>query len=118
MRKPKNREERVDFLLRKCGYEYVAALAGLADSKLRKHFEALYPLIKNKPDYEKPVVTCLRCGEEVLWHSDCACSIGYDRAIFDEEAWIDDIKSNTTNDDLTDFAIQKNKEFKKLKGIS
>lgn len=114
MRKPKNRKERVNFILQKCGYDDAVSLVGFTDSELKKYFEKIYPLIKDKSDYKKPNISCMRCGEKVLWHTECGCSFEYDRAVFDEEGWIDDIE-NCSPDDLTDIAIQKNKEFIKFK---
>ena len=84
MQKAKNRKERVSFLINKIGSENIInTLASMNDREVKKLFDAMYPIYKNKEDYVAPQFnppTCLVCGSETVTHWECGCG----NAIIDE----------------------------------
>lgn len=118
MRKPKNRKERIEFLSRKMGRESADLFVYFTDKEVKQHFDGIYLKIKNRPDYETKASTCMRCGEEVIYHYECGCSTEYNRVVFDNDMWLDDLESNTDDRDLTAIAIEKNQEFKLANGLT
>ena len=69
LRKPKNRIERVEFLIKKQGHDLTVNLvASMTDSELKKYFNRIYPIYKNQDDYVKPqfeLPTCLIWGNQL-----------------------------------------------------
>ena len=89
----KNRDERLNFLIKKLGFKNVQHVMLFAtDRYVKKYYEAMYPLLKDRQDAVEKEVECSRCGCSVIWTSNCGC--GENRAVFDEEDWLDDIKGN------------------------
>lgn len=83
MRKPRNRKERVDFLKRKMGSHIIHVLVSMDDREIKGFFNELYPLYKDKEDYQEPeykTPDCLVCGSETITTWDCTCG----HAIIDE----------------------------------
>lgn len=94
MKKPSNRQERIDFICKKRGQRISDIFILMTDRKVKKYFDYLYPVIKDKPDITDTdeTVQCVRCGCGVEHHFECAC--GYDRAVFSEEDWKRDIEGD------------------------
>jgi ribosomal protein S27AE len=109
MRKPTTRKERIEFLINKQGYTVASSLLTVTDREVKKYFDMFYKHLKDKEDVKEKRVTCMRCGAEVEHHFECNC--GYDRAVFSEEDWIEDIQS-FTDDDLPQGIDTINDEFK------
>ena len=93
MRKPSNRIERINFICQKKGQRIKDIFIYMTDRELKRYFDMIYPLIKDKQDATKAddTVQCIRCGCDVEMHLDCNC--GVDRAVFTEEEWKNDIDS-------------------------
>lgn len=102
MKKPKNRKERIELIEQKEGNDFAKMFYTRSDGEVKKYLEQNYHYLKNKDDfiYEIPTATCLRCGEEVLHHYECTC--GYDRVIFDDDMWKEDIESYSDEIDRCD----------------
>lgn len=95
MNKFKNRKSRIEFIQKKKGRKFVEfVFPDMTDKEVKQYFEALYPKIKDDPDWTESddIVSCVRCGCDVIHHFDCLC--GYDRAVFSEEDWKRDIEDN------------------------
>lgn len=94
MRKPNTRRERINFICQKKGKRIFDIFTLMTDKEVKQYFDAIYPLIKNKPDATDvdDEVQCVRCGCNVEHHFECLC--GYDRAVFSEEDWKMDIEDN------------------------
>lgn len=89
----KNREERLDFLIKKLGFKNIQhTMLFATDRYVKKYYETIYPIYKDKPDAVEKEVECSRCGHLVIWTSNCGC--GENRAVFGKEDWLDDIKGN------------------------
>lgn len=78
MKKPRNREERIKFILKKLGSDnaILAYLATLNDRQLKAYFDMSYPVLKDKEDYISPPYSppeCLVCENEVTIQYDCSC---------------------------------------------
>ncbi|WP_291566732.1 MULTISPECIES: hypothetical protein [unclassified Clostridium] len=104
MKKPKNRKERIDFIIAKLGNDMGLLFLSLTDREVKKFIDENYNWLKEKEDYQQPISRCIRCNEEVIHHTECGC--GYDRAIFSEEDWKDDIESFDEA-----YRFSKDKEF-------
>ncbi|QUH21948.1 hypothetical protein [Alkaliphilus sp. B6464] len=106
----KNRKERIDFLTRKLGFDYVSLMVSMTDGQVKKHTDKLYSVLKDKEDFKirDKGVPCMRCDSEVLWASECNC--GTNRAVFDETMWIEDIENNSEH-------LKQDIEFAKCHGI-
>jgi hypothetical protein len=106
----KNRKERINFLTQKLGFDYVSSMVAMTDAEVKKHTDRLYPALVNKDDFvaSNKRLPCIRCGAEVLWISECDC--GTNRAVFDDEMWIDDIENNSDH-------LKQDVEFAKSHGI-
>ena len=115
--KYKNRKERMKFLEKKQGTTIIQELAYFTDKKIKDYFKMMYPILKDKDDYNTLYInTCIRCNEEALTHYECGC--GYDRAGFAVQDWIDDINSFTDDDyDLPDHITIINQDFKRKHGL-
>lgn len=92
MKRPNNRRERIQFICRKKGWRASEIFALMTDKEVKQYFDAVYPLLRDKPDAtpEDDETLCLRCGCSVEHHFECLC--GYDRAVFSEEDWKRDIE--------------------------
>jgi hypothetical protein len=108
MKKPSNRKERIDFIILKQGYDMASLLLSYTDKELRKHFDYLYPYLKDKEDFKTIYIpsTCLRCGEVVIHHFECGC--GDDRAVFSDEDWKEEIKHEENTTDRDECFIKNN----------
>ncbi|MCQ4924983.1 hypothetical protein NE686_17920 [Tissierella carlieri] len=108
--KARNRKERIEFLIKKIGLPATQSLLTVSDREVKKYYETVYPIIKDRTDYEYNLSTpCIRCGSDVVWKSECGC--GENRAVFDNEGWLDDIENN-------DVRLPGDEEFlKTIRGI-
>ena len=115
MRKPKNRKERIAFLIQKLGLEFVRDLYGFTDGEIKKFVDKSYNSLANRKDYasnKNEQSTCIRCNSivETEFHTYCHC--GTDRAVYDEKMWKDDIEDN-------DDRVDGDEEFlKKLRTLN
>ncbi|ACA57570.1 hypothetical protein N494_18760 (plasmid) [Clostridium botulinum A2B7 92] len=95
MKKPANRKERVNFIIKKKGLDFANFTLLMSDGEVKKFFDKLWENgLRNMPDYEVPELEpsiCLRCGTEITWHSECGC--GEDMAIIDQLDWDEEEKS-------------------------
>lgn len=117
MKKPSNRKERIDFFVNKLGIDYALNLVFLTDGQVAHLFNARYQELKKMPDYKsKPTESkCVRCESFIYWHSVCDC--GEDRAVFDDDSWLQDIRDCDEDDNEPDWFKQKNLEFQARMGI-
>lgn len=104
MKKPKNRKERIDFIIAKLGNDTGLLFLSSTDREVKKFIDENYNWLKEKEDYQPPISRYIRCNEEVIHHTECGC--GYDRTIFSEEDWKDDIESFDEA-----YRFSKDKEF-------
>lgn len=91
LKKLKNRKERIEFIIKKLGIGTAQGMLLLSDKEIKKFVDSIYIRLKDKNDYQEKESTCLRCGEEIIHHTECGC--GYNRAVFSEWDWKDDIES-------------------------
>lgn len=98
MRKPKTRTERIDFIQRKLEKHDQKIFVSMTDREVKRYFDQIYPLIKDKTDMVSADVTvqCLRCSYDVEHHLECGC--GIDRCVFSEDQWKNDIESENISD--------------------
>ncbi|OIS63606.1 hypothetical protein A4A36_11355 [Bacillus subtilis] len=81
---PKRRKERVQFLINNLGEKTVSStIAVMTDREVKRLFDEMYPLYKDKedyspPDYQAPI--CLVCENQTFIQWDCNCG----NAIIDE----------------------------------
>lgn len=108
MKKPRNRKERISFLIKKDGTKATQLLVSLTDKEVKFFFDYRWKALKDKPDHIEEPSKCIRCESEVLWHSECGC--GEDRAVFDNDSWLDDISNNA---DDKSWLKEANDEFLK-----
>ncbi|MCU5570869.1 hypothetical protein OCA42_13335 [Bacillus cereus] len=84
LKKPRNRKERVEFLIKKMGFDVIgSSLVSMTDRDVKYLFEGAYLTYKDKEDYQTPeyrLPKCLVCGCETVIHWDCSCG----HAIIDE----------------------------------
>lgn len=109
MKKPSNRKERIDFIIRKKGKRISDIFIKMTDREVKNFFDKNYPIIKNKEDStnKDETVQCIRCKCDVEHHLECDC--GIDRCVFTEEEWKDDIEyGNYSNLKNTDKDFIKN----------
>lgn len=94
MKKPNTRKDRINFICQKKGKRILNIFVFMTDKEVKQYFDAVYPLIKDKPDATSSddEVQCIRCGCEVEHHFECFC--GYDRAVFSEEDWKMDLEDH------------------------
>lgn len=92
MKKPSNRRERINFIIRKKGKRTADIFTLMTDREVKMFFDAIWPRIKDASDATSDAdeVQCVRCGCNVEHHFECLC--GYDRAVFSEEDWKMDIE--------------------------
>ena len=91
MKKPKNRKERINFAIDKLGITTAQLLLTSTDKEVKDFVDSVYLSLKDLESYIPIESTCIRCGEGIIHHTDCGC--GYDRAVYNEEDWKDDIES-------------------------
>ncbi|MEK4503610.1 hypothetical protein [Bacillus sp. FSL R12-0069] len=76
-KKPRNRKERVDFLIKKMGFDVIGRLlVSMTDREVKYLFEGAYLTYKDREDYQTPEYSppdCLVCGCETVVHWDCGC---------------------------------------------
>ncbi|KAB2493191.1 hypothetical protein F8158_22765 [Bacillus cereus] len=94
-KKPSNRKERVDFLIRKIGFDVISkSLASMTDREVKVLFEGAYLTYRDREDYRAPkyqTPECLICGSETVTHWDCACG----HAIIDaDDPGLQELKDN------------------------
>ncbi|MEW9940024.1 hypothetical protein AB2T82_21085 [Clostridium butyricum] len=97
MRKPKNRKERIDFIVNKMGINVAQGMLYMSDKEVKQFVDSVYLNLKNKEDHIEEGSTCIRCGEQIIHHTECGC--GNDRSIFSEEEWKYDIESFSDESD-------------------
>lgn len=97
MKKPKNRKERIDMIVKKLGTGFAVNMLYMNDKEVKQFTEDNYEWLKQKEDYIENESTCIRCGENILHHTECGC--GFDRAVFSEEDWKEDIKAFSNESD-------------------
>ena len=95
MKIPRTRSDRIKYICQKKGKRALEMFALMTDKEVKQYFDAVYPLIKDKPDATSAndEVQCVRCGCNVEHHFECLC--GYDRAVFSDEDWKIDIQNNS-----------------------
>lgn len=86
MKKPSNRKERIGFLRKKKGNDFVSTLIYFTDRELKSYFNRLWENglrdeIDYVPVFEPPI--CLRCNKEVEFVPVCGC--GERMAVLDPE---------------------------------
>lgn len=97
VKKPNNRKTRIEFISKKLGLPNAQLFLTFTDKEVKTFVDNMYNSLKDKEDYIEPESICIRCEERVISHTECGC--GYDRAIFGEEDWKDDIESFSDESD-------------------
>ncbi|MCY9738139.1 hypothetical protein M5X17_31090 [Paenibacillus alvei] len=84
MKFPSTRKERLKWLEKKKGMDYVMTMYTLTDREVKQWFNSVYPIYKDAPDYVPTIhdIECLVCGGDVITTWTCAC--GDNMAIIDE----------------------------------
>ena len=108
MKKPSNRKERIEFLMKKWGYDIVSGFVAYTDSEIKRLFEQHYSSLKNADDYviKSYAPTCVKCGDEISVTYDCAC----EHVFFLEEDWQNYIE-NCVKDGHEDYLDEQDIEF-------
>ncbi|AQY42559.1 TPA: hypothetical protein ACR3Z0_005645 [Bacillus thuringiensis] len=101
IKKPRNRKERVEFLIRKMGFDVIGrSLGSMTDRDVKYLFEGAYLTYKDKEDYQIPeyiLPECLVCGSETVIHWDCCCG----HAIIDEnDTSLQELKDSGEYDEI------------------
>ena len=94
---PRNRKERINLIINKLGNDMALLFVSSTDREVKKFIDENYNWLKGKEDYKEPISKCIRCEEEVIHHMECGC--GYDRTVFSEEEWKEDIENNSEDID-------------------
>ncbi|SHJ74814.1 hypothetical protein SAMN02745163_02501 [Clostridium cavendishii DSM 21758] len=93
----RNRRERINFIITKLGNDTALLFLSSTDREVKKFVDENSKWLKEKENYQQPIIICIRCNEQVISHTECGC--GYDRAIFSEEEWKEDIQGYSEPND-------------------